>query len=188
MRYTTKVSWTRLASFKKVPQLNPNLAGDRDEVARAPRLAAVQGKLAAFREGQFQPSTNDERLGLSELCTIKKLYRACAGLYADAFTADAKLADNHMAGHRYNGACTAALASAGQGEDAAKFDDKEDARLRKQALDWLRSDLALHTKRLASGQAAARVEVRQQMKHWQQDSDLAGIREAKDLAKLPADE
>jgi len=41
---------------------------------------------------------------------------------------------------------SAALAAAGQGEDAAKLDDKERTRLRKQALDWLRADLALRRK------------------------------------------
>jgi len=40
----------------------------------------------------------------------------------------------------------AALAAARKGEDAAKLDTKEQARLRQQALDWLRADLALHTK------------------------------------------
>jgi hypothetical protein len=111
-----------------------------------------------------------------------------AGLYADAFAADPKLADDLTAGHRYNAACYAALAAAGQGEDAAKLDAKERARLRKQALDWLRADLVLRTKQLESGQAADRAQVRQQMRHWQQDSDLAAIRDKAALAQRPADE
>jgi hypothetical protein len=56
------------------------------------------------------------------LCTNKKLYRASAGLYADAFGADPKLANDLKAGHRYNTACHASLAAAEQGEDAAKPD------------------------------------------------------------------
>jgi DNA-directed RNA polymerase specialized sigma24 family protein len=82
-------------------------------------------------------------------------------------------------------ACYAALAAAGQGEDAAKLDDKERARLRKQALDWLRADLAAYAKLLETGPPPARALVQRQMRHWQKDSDLAGIRAAAALAKLP---
>ena len=119
---------------------------------------------------------------------MKKLYRTSAGLWADAFAASAKLADDLHAAHRYNAACSAALAAAGQGEDAGKLDDKEKARLRKQALDWLRADLALRTKQLEIGQAADRTAMQNALRHWQQDSDLAGLRDPAVLAKLPAEE
>jgi hypothetical protein len=82
----------------------------------------------------------------------------------------------------------AALAAAGQGKDAAKLDDKERARLRKQAIDWLRADLTLLEKQLQSGERAARAQVQQNMKHWQQDSDFVGIRDKAALEKLPPDE
>ena len=82
-----------------------------------------QGKLPALLKGDFKPTTNDERLALAGLCTIKNCITSSAGLYADAFAADPKLADDLQAGHRYNAACFAALAAAGQGEDAAKLDD-----------------------------------------------------------------
>ncbi len=109
------------------------------------------------------------------------------GLYAAAFAADPKLADDLKAGHRYNAACFASLAAAGQGEDAAKLDDAERTRLRKQALEWLRADLALCTKQLETGKPADRAEVQQTVRHWQKDTDLAGIRDAAALAKLPAE-
>ena len=112
--------------------------------------------------------TTKERLGLAGVCQGKKLHHTAAGLYAAAFAADPKLADDLKAAHRYNAACYAALAAAGQGEDAAKLDDKEKTRLRKQALDWLRADLALRTKQLESGKPADRAEVQQTMRHWQQ--------------------
>ena len=53
-----------------------------------------------------------------------------------------KLADNLAAVHRYNAACAAALAACGQGNDADNLDGKECARLRGQALDWLRARAA----------------------------------------------
>jgi hypothetical protein len=40
----------------------------------------------------------------------------------------------------------------------------------------------------AAGSPADRAAVGQTMRHWQKDSDLAGIRDASALAKLPAEE
>jgi hypothetical protein len=109
-------------------------------------------------------------------------------LHADAFAADPKLADDLKAAHRYDAACSAAKAAAGQGKDAAELDGKVRARLCKQALNWLRADLALHTRQLQTGKPADRAAVPKVLKHWQQDSDLVGLRDAAALARLPAEE
>jgi hypothetical protein len=66
--------------------------------------------------------------------------------------------------------------------------DESLTRLRKQALDWLRADLTASGKLADGGKAEDRKLVRQRLLHWQRDTDLAGIREAKELAKLPAGE
>src|SRR5262249_37446614 len=99
-----------------------------------------------------------------------------------------KLADDLQAWHRYNAACVAALAAAGQGEDTAKLDNTERARLRQHALDWLRADLALWSKQLESGRPPDRALVGQRLRHWQKDTDPAAIRDEAALAKLPAAE
>ena len=109
-------------------------------------------------------------------------------LYAEAFTADAKLAADRTAGHRYNAACHAALAGCGQGEDAAKLDATERARLRQQALAWLRADLALWTKDVDGGKPADRGAAQRTLRHWQRDTDLASVRDKEALAKLPGAE
>jgi hypothetical protein len=117
--------------------------------------------------------------------------RKAAGLYAEAFVADPKLADDLQSSHRYNAACCAALASAGQGEDPpgrTKLDEAAKARLRKQALDRLRADLVLWTKLNDSGQSPDRAQLQRHLNHSQNDSDLAGIRDAASLAKMPAEE
>jgi hypothetical protein len=125
---------------------------------------------------------------MAEWCQIKKHHHTAVGLYAAAFAADPKLADDLSSGFRYNAACFAALAVAGQGEDAAKLHDKERARLRKQALDRLEAGLALCTRQLDSDRPADRAAVQQVLRHWQKDSDLAGIRDVTTLAKLSAEE
>jgi Tfp pilus assembly protein PilF len=159
-------------------------------VRETEQLVALEAKLLAFLKGEFQPRDAAERLELVKVCVARKFHyaHAAARLSADAFAADPKLADDLKAGHRYNAACFAALAATGQGEDAARLDAKEKARLGRQALDWLRADLALRTKQLDSGQPRDRRAVQSELRYWQKDSDLAGIRDEAALTSLPAKE
>lgn len=177
-----------IASFRKAIELDPKFAPARTGLARAERLAAAQEQLSAFLKGDFKPTSNNERLVLAELCKFKKLYRAAVGLYTDAFAADPRLADDLRTTFRYKATCSAALAAVGQGEGAAKHDDRERTRLRKQALDWLKADLIEVGKLLDSGPPQARPFIVQVLSHWQKNPDLASIRDAEVLAKLPVDE
>ena len=171
--------------YKKAIELDPNFALARTQLASARRMAAARDKWPAFQNGSYTPTSNEERLGLIGWCQIKKLNHGAAGLYAAAFVAAPELADDLKAFNRYNAACYAALAAAGQGEDSANLDDKERTRLRKQALDWLCADLALRTRQLQSANPADRAAAQESLRHWQQDFDLAGIRNVDVLAKLP---
>ena len=47
---------------------------------------------------------------------------------------------------------------------------------------------ALVVAQLGSGTPADRAAVQQALRHWQRDSGLAGLRDRKELAKLPAEE
>jgi tetratricopeptide (TPR) repeat protein len=157
-------------------------------VRQAEAKAAMEAKLPAFLKGEFRPGDNKERLVLAIVCQFKKFHHTTTGLYAAAFAADPKLGDDLRAAHRYNAACCASLAAAGTGEDAGKLDGKERARLRKQALDWLETDLTGWNKLLDSGPPQAWPFVVQFLSHWQKDPDLAGIRDKTALDKLPAEE
>jgi serine/threonine-protein kinase len=157
-------------------------------VSQAQWMATLERKLPAVLIGVVKPKDTTERLGLIIVCRAKNLPHAATGLYTAAFAADPKLADALAAAFRYHAACSAALAASGQGKDAAKLDDKEKARLRKQALDWLRGELTLRTKQVETGKAADRATVRQMLRQWQKDADLTGLRDKAALAKLPAEE
>jgi hypothetical protein len=61
-------------------------------------------------------------------------------------------------------------------------------RWRQQALTWLRADLAMRTRQLTSGQPADRAAGLRALRQWQEDSALAGIRDAAAVARLPARE
>jgi tetratricopeptide (TPR) repeat protein len=176
-----------IACFRKAIALDPKFALARTNLANAERLAAARDKLPAFQNGSYTPANNEDRLGLVEWCQIRKLPLTATGLYAAAFAADPRLADDLKAGHRYNAACSAALAAAGQGEDAGKLDDKERTRLRMQALDWLRSDLTTRQKQLTNRWPGEAAQARAALVQWQEDTRLAGLRDAA-LAKLPPKE
>jgi serine/threonine-protein kinase len=148
----------------------------------------VVPNLSAFLNGEYQPKDSKERLELIEPCRFRERYCTVARLYGDVFAAEPKLADDLKAAHRYRAACAAALAGTGQGNDAAKLNDDGRARLRQQALDWLRADLAMQTNRLQGANRQDRTMVQQKLEHWKRDADLIGIRRFAALAKLPAGE
>jgi tetratricopeptide (TPR) repeat protein len=153
------------------------------------RWLALEERLPGLLQGKAKPADAAERLALAQLCQqYKQLYTASARFYAEAFADQPRLARDPRSGHRYNAACAAALAAAGQGKDTGKLDDKERARLRQQALDWLRADLAAWARSVDQGPPQARLLVQQKMQHWQKDPDLAGLRDTAALEKLPAAE
>jgi serine/threonine-protein kinase len=158
-------------------------------VQHCERLVELDRQLPAVLRGKKKPASATEYLEFASLCQMyKHRHAAAARLYADAFAADPKLADDLDQQHRYIAACAAALAAAGKGVDASKLDDKERTRLRQQALDWLRADLAAYTRLVEKGNPNARRAIQQRLAHWQQDTDFTTLRDAKALVALPATE
>ena len=103
------------------------------------------------------------------------LHAGAARLWAEALTADPKLGDDRQVQHRYNAACAAALAGCGEGKDDPAPDDGAKARLRRQAFDWLKSEISAWSKALESIPPQNRPVVRHTLDHWRQDRDLAGV-------------
>jgi serine/threonine-protein kinase len=122
---------------------------------------------------------------LAKLCRIKRRFADAVRFYADAFAAEPKWADDLQSGYRYYAARLAVWVAAGQGEGAAKLDDKERVRLRKQALDWLRTDLTLWRKQIEVGAPQERAAAQKTLRHWQQDAYLVGLRDIAALDELP---
>jgi serine/threonine protein kinase/Tfp pilus assembly protein PilF len=150
------------------------------------KLVELDAKLPQFLAGQAQPADAGECLALAAMGQHhKQLPAAAARWYTEAFATEPPLAADLRLGHRYNAACAAALAGCGQGMDRPPVDDKERARLRRQALDWLRADLAAWCRQLDKEPDKVRPAVRQQLQHWQTDGDFAGVRGTDALAKLP---
>jgi serine/threonine protein kinase/tetratricopeptide (TPR) repeat protein len=157
-------------------------------VRQCERLVELDGQLAGFLERKATPAGPGERLELAELCSLKRLNRAAARFFEEAFVVQPRLADDLDARHRYNAACHAAMAGCGQDRDADQVAEPERARLRRQALDWLRADLAAYAKKLESSKPEDATLVQQQMRHWLVDSDLARVRGSEALARFPEGE
>jgi tRNA A-37 threonylcarbamoyl transferase component Bud32/tetratricopeptide (TPR) repeat protein len=154
-------------------------------VQDAEHLVVLDGKLPALVRGDARPADEAECLEVVRICRLKKWYAAVVRFSAEAFRRRPELAEDLGAGHRSNAAGAAVLAGTGQGDDPAKPDDAERARLRRQALDWLKADLAAWARQAAVGKPPGG---RNGPSWWQQDPDLAGVRVAAGLALLPAAE
>jgi tetratricopeptide (TPR) repeat protein len=154
-------------------------------VAEAERRAALAARLPALLKVEDRPKDVAERLALAQMCNDTKRYAAAARFWDEALAAEPKLGDDRRAQHRYDAACAAVMAAAGQGTDDPKPDGAARARLRGQALGWLEAERAAWAKELDSGDTRAQPVVRKTLQHWRADSDLAGVRDADALAKLP---
>jgi tetratricopeptide (TPR) repeat protein/predicted Ser/Thr protein kinase len=154
---------------------------------QAEQMLELDGRLPAVLKGEARPSGTGERIALATLCRYKKLYAASTRFFTEAFNDDEKLTDFREA-RRYRAACAAALAGCGEGKDAPRPDETERARLRGQALDWLRADLAAWIKHLEESSPPERAEMRPALTSWQHDLELACVRDASSLARLPAAE
>jgi serine/threonine protein kinase/Flp pilus assembly protein TadD len=96
----------------------------------------------------------------------------------------AKLFDEAMEARR-RAACAAAVAGCAKGSNADQRKLSELARLRGQALAWLQADLSRWRLLLEKVPDKAPPFVREAMQTWQQEKDLAGVRDTDSLAKLP---
>jgi serine/threonine protein kinase/Tfp pilus assembly protein PilF len=155
-------------------------------VRNARRLVDLEAKLPAILKGEVTPRDSAERLALVDVCYKTGRYATSARFWDEAFAETPALADDMVKQNRYSAACSASLAASGRGKDEPMPDDPAKTRLREQALGWLRLDLAAWGKVLDGGNEPARKQaVAQQLAHWKEDADLAGIRDEEPLAKLP---
>jgi tetratricopeptide (TPR) repeat protein len=147
---------------------------------------AADSHLKAFLSGKGAPSDAAAQVQMASVAQLpfRQLNLTAARLYRDAFARKPPLAD----AHRYNAACSAAQAGCSKSKDADRLEEKELAQLRQQALNWLRADLVAWKSRLKTDSQKDFPVIVQQMRHWLQDGDFAGVRGPDALAKLPESE
>jgi serine/threonine-protein kinase len=157
-------------------------------VRQCEHLVALDRRLPAALRGEI-PLTAAEKIDLARFCQHhKRLYAAAARWYKEVFAARPSLEENQRPSYRYSAACAAALAGCGQGQPADKIPENERAGWRVQAIAWLRAELSLWTRMRERYGQVAHAPIRQRLELWQRDPDLAGLRDAAWLAKLPTAE
>jgi serine/threonine-protein kinase len=178
-------------------------------ILRREAEAMILPNLQAFRQGDWQPQDNNERLALLGICESEALYGTASRLCADAFAADPDLAvrlttqclrraaqesdksnrtEALISEMRYRASRWAALAGCGLGKDSAKLSAEEQTHWRTKALEWLRTDQVVLARTLDSGRQADRDLVKEMLRLWQDEPDLAALREPARLERLAADE
>jgi tetratricopeptide (TPR) repeat protein len=178
-----------LEVFRKGHELGSKRPGWRDPsaqwVADAKRAVTLATRLPAVLRNDDKPTDVAEHVSFAPLAHDRKHFATAAHLWSDALAADPKLGDDRRTGVRYNAACVAALAAAGQGKDDPGPDDAAKAKLRGQALEWLKAELVAWTNILDTGPAPMKARIAPTIEHWKADTDLASIRDAEVLAGLP---
>jgi serine/threonine-protein kinase len=170
-------------ALDQFPADEPLRPAMRRTLEQCDQMLARDARLPALLEGKERPGDAGERLAQARLYRDHGRPYAAARLYAAAFAARPALADDLGSGNRADAARAAARAAADAGSDEARLGEAERAGLRRQALGWLRADLALRVKQRPGTKSAAGA-----LRTWQTDAALAGVRDQAALAKLPAGE
>jgi serine/threonine-protein kinase len=152
------------------------------------RLAELHAKLPLILSGKAGPVDAAEALDYALLAEFKELHGASARLYVEAFRSRPDLIEDMSAGQRYNAACAAAMAGCSHGKDDPPLDDAARTRWRRQAIDWLRSDLAASSRILENGPPQARRATSRSLRYSKLDPFLAGLRDSGAVEKLPKEE
>jgi eukaryotic-like serine/threonine-protein kinase len=154
-------------------------------------------------------SENCDRLALFSLCEFEGIHLRASLLAVDAFAADADLADQSTKGClaraalesdrgnrgevldsdlRYRSACCAALVAEGRDNDSAALSRAERTQWGMRAVNWLTADLVVLSDAVENGQAVDADLVKQKLILWREEPAFAGIRDARCLQLLSADE
>jgi serine/threonine protein kinase/tetratricopeptide (TPR) repeat protein len=149
-------------------------------------LAALEAKLPDFESGKAKPASKGERLALAQTCFGRKNWLQAARWYVEAIGAHPEILGDQPSDPRYSAARAAVLSACSRGDGHEAADDAERARFRRLALNCLKSELAAWRLFRTKEQDHAVLVVR--LQHWQKTPDLAGVREAAALARLPAAE
>jgi tetratricopeptide (TPR) repeat protein len=178
-----------ISEFREALRIKNDNINAQNNLKNALAWRDTLAKLPAIISGEAKAADAAERLRLAILCQHNKQWHAGAvRFYREAFADKSQLANDLNAQHRYNAACSAALAGCGQGKDADKLDAKQRAGLRQQALDWLLADLQAYRQLREKSADKAGPAIAQRMQHWLDDPDFASVRGEKVLDQLPKEE
>jgi serine/threonine-protein kinase len=153
------------------------------------QLAPLETNLATILANNDPPADLATRRALAEWC-YKYGSRPVTAvrLFEGLFLKQPALAEDLQTHDRFHAACAAALAATGHGRDAGKLTEQERTLLRQKSLTWLKADRDAWVKRFKQGKTTEQEMARRTVGHWQENDDLACVRDMSALAKLPEKE
>ncbi len=150
----------------------------------------MEAKLPATLAAKTEPGNLNEQLDWAWFCQLPSLHRYATAVrfYAKAFAEKPELASEPRNTHIHRASRAAAKAATSADENDIPLSEAERASLRGQALDWLRTELAIWSKQAQSTMVQDQRARRRTLSQWQLESDLASVRDPAALAKLPEHE
>ena len=161
---------------------------ERKRIGEFEAMIALAKRWPDVLKGKDRPRDTAERLAYAQMAYDREHFAAATRFWAEALAADPKLGHDRDAQRLYQASRSAILAALGKGNDKPLPDEQAKMRLRAQAPDWLKADLAEWAKVLQSGSARDRTGLIRAVLRWKTETDLAGIREPDALKQLPAEE
>ncbi len=148
-----------------------------------PGLAEIDAKIAKALAGE--PAKDAvELLAFGRRSYDLGLFLQATHFFEAALRADTSISVREK-GVSYDGACCAALANGLQGYDDPQPSDTMRTELRGKAFNWLTSELTIWHKFFEAANPGELSVLIRKMKHWQNDPDLASIRDLAAIEKLP---
>jgi tetratricopeptide (TPR) repeat protein len=162
------------AAYKEALRLDPKCEPAVYHLPRVERMRELLPRLPDVLAGRDEPKTAAEAMDFATICghPSQRRFVAAVRFAETAFARDPAIAEDLTAGHRYNAACYAVLAT-----DTDRATDKlgpaERKALRARALAWLRADLTLTRKQATSSEPGQRKSAIEALANWFRDPDLA---------------
>jgi serine/threonine-protein kinase len=154
-------------------------------LAWAEEAAGLEARHPGIWQGQVTGNLSPDELSIAAR-TLWNMQRfaVSAQLLAGAFASRPELAERLG----YSAACAAAMVAGGNGEGASALAEKDRARWRQQALQWLKADLERKARQITRASVEACRELEAVLRQWLREPALAGLRDPVGLARLPAPE
>ncbi len=150
------------------------------------RLARLEEHADAIRQGTYEPDSTRAALDAAEWARCKGAHAVAVAYFQQAFEGYVEEFDDARLRIRYRAARAAARAG-----EAAGIVSEERKALHVQARGWLEEELPYWRSRLDERPPRGRIHVsivEPELWHWKYHLDLASVRDADALAKLPDDE
>jgi tetratricopeptide (TPR) repeat protein len=172
-------------------QLQPDSVS-KFRIRPAERVALLESKLPEWLRGKARPADALELTILGYMAAHRQgSYDAAAQLFDKSFKEQPTFAEATVEfpadRPRYFAACCAAQAGRGLGDGAFLKPEVQGQRQR-QALEWLRQELAYWDKQMVDRRPAAQIRAYRALSYWQEDGWLAGVRDVGITDKLPLTE